>query len=71
MNEPTRADLILKNGRITTLDRGKPEATDLAVKDRRIIAIDNAESFQNGPNTKVVDLKGRRLIPGLNDSPPT
>ena len=61
-------DLILHNGRITTLDPKYPEATNLAVKDGRIIGVDDAEEYQHGPDTKVIDLKGRRVIPGLNDS---
>ena len=61
-------DLILHNGRITTLDPKYPEATNLAVKDGRIIGVDDAEEYQPGPDTKVIDLKGRRVIPGLNDS---
>lgn len=61
-------DLILSNGRITTLTPNHPEATTLAIKDGRIIGVDNPEAFPPGPETKVIDLKGRRVIPGLNDS---
>src|SRR5258708_2292780 len=63
-----KADLILTTGRISTLDPKNPEATNLAVKDGRIIGVDDAEEYQPGPDTKVIDLKGRRVIPGLNDS---
>src|SRR2546423_11546077 len=68
MNSKTAADLILNNGRITTLDRQRSEATNLAVKDGRIIGVNDAEEYQRGSNTKIIDLKGRRVIPGLNDS---
>ncbi|HEY0258034.1 MAG TPA: amidohydrolase [Candidatus Methylacidiphilales bacterium] len=61
-------DLILKNGRITTLDRQRPEAKEVVVSGGRIVGIDNAFEFQAGPETKVVDLGGRRVIPGLYDS---
>src|SRR5688572_12613204 len=64
----THPDLILENGRITTLDAVKPEVTNMAVKDGKILGVRNAEQFQRGPETKVIDLKGRRVIPGLNDS---
>ncbi|MGH7994549.1 MAG: amidohydrolase, partial [Limisphaerales bacterium] len=64
----TSADLILHNGRITTLDPKYPEAANLAVKDGRIAGVDDAEEYERGPATKVIDLKGRRVIPGLNDS---
>jgi predicted amidohydrolase YtcJ len=62
------ADLILYNGRITTLDPKSPEAANVAVKDGRIIGVDEAEEYERGPQTKTIDLKGRRVIPGLNDS---
>src|SRR5947207_1778379 len=68
MNSKTSPDLILQNGRITTLDPQLPEATNLAVKNGRIIGVNDAEKYQCGPNTKTIDLKGRRVIPGLNDS---
>src|SRR6266496_3857589 len=68
MNSKASPDLILHNGRITTLDSQHPEATNLAIKDGRIIGVNDAEEYQRGPNTKVIDLKGRRVIPGLNDS---
>src|SRR5436309_2629090 len=68
MNTSNQADLILHNGRITTLDSKCPEATHLAVKNGRILGVNDAEEYQPGPNTKVIDLKGRRVIPGLNDS---
>jgi len=62
------ADIILHNGRITTLDPRHPEAKNLAIKDGRIVGVDDAESYERGPETKVIDLRGRRVIPGLNDS---
>jgi len=30
--------------------------------------VDDAEEYQRGPATKVIDLQGRRVVPGLNDS---
>jgi predicted amidohydrolase YtcJ len=62
------ADLIVYNGKITTLDPRYPNAQNAAIKDGRIIGVDDAEAYQRGPNTRVIDLKGRRVIPGLNDS---
>src|SRR6058998_1507266 len=68
MNSKTAPDLILHNGRITTLDPQHPEASNLVVKDGRIVGVDDQEQYQRGPDTTVIDLKGRRVIPGLNDS---
>src|SRR6202023_2090034 len=62
------ADLILQNGHVSTLDPKHPEAKEVIIADGRIAGVDNAAEFQRGPNTKVIDLKGRRVIPGLNDS---
>ncbi|MDI1444323.1 amidohydrolase [Polyangium sp. 6x1] len=64
----TTADLILHNGRITTLDPSHPEAKEVVVVGGRIAGVDNASQFERGPATKVVDLGGRRVIPGLYDS---
>src|SRR4026207_1345316 len=68
MNSKPTPDLILHDGKITTLDSKYPEATNLAIKDGRIIGVDDAESYERRPDTKVIDLKGRRVITGLNDS---
>lgn len=64
------ADLILMNGRLTTLDPAIPDATALAIKNGRIVAVgsDKAVMAQKTDATTVIDLRGRRAIPGLNDS---
>ena len=55
--KPT-ANLILQNGHITTLDPKHPEAKEVIIAEGRIAGVDNAEDFQSGPETKVVDLTG-------------
>lgn len=62
------ADLILYNGRIATLDPKAPRASNLAIKEGRIIGVDDAEAYQRGPETREIDLHGHTVIPGLNDS---
>lgn len=62
------AQLILKNGRIATLDPQHPEAREIVIADGKIAGLDNASDFTAAPDTKVIDLQGRRVIPGLNDS---
>jgi len=62
------ADLILQNGHVRTLDPKHPEAKEVIITDGRIAGVDNAAEFERGPDTKVIDLKGRRVIPGLYDS---
>ncbi len=63
-------DLILRNGRITTLDPSNPEATAIAIRDGHVAAVgEEAEIMPLAENgTIVVDVGGRRVIPGLNDS---
>ncbi|MEL7466970.1 MAG: amidohydrolase [Pseudomonadota bacterium] len=64
------ADLVLLNGRITTMDPARPEATALAIRDGMFTAVgsDDEVRSQIGQFTQVIDAKGQRVIPGLNDS---
>lgn len=66
----TLPDTVLFNGKITTLDAAKPEVSAIALKDGLVAAIgSDAEMLKiAGPHTKQIDLKGKRTIPGLNDS---
>jgi predicted amidohydrolase YtcJ len=63
-------DLILTNGRFTTLDPATPEPEAVAVTDGRFGAVGAARDVlpTAGPQTRVIDLGGRRAIPGLIDS---
>ena len=64
------ADLILHHGLITTLDRSNPAATAVAIKDGKFLAVGHDAEIMAlaGPNTKVIDLKGKRVLPGLIDN---
>src|SRR5262245_34646580 len=64
------ADVILFNGKITTLDRQTPEAEALAIRDGRFLGAGSNQEIMrfSGPSTQRIDLKGRRVIPGLIDS---
>ena len=68
--EKNVADTILRNGIITTLDPQKPEVSAIALKDGRVLGIgDDKEIMQLAADqTRVIDLAGKRVIPGLNDS---
>jgi predicted amidohydrolase YtcJ len=71
MNLQPVPDLILHNGRVTTLAPKRPEANSLAIKDGRILSVGDAADaagYERGPETRVIGLKGRRVIPGLDDS---
>src|SRR6201997_4809783 len=63
-------DLILHRGLFTTLDRGKPTASAVAIKDGAFTSVghDNEVMKLAGPSTSIIDLKGRRILPGLIDN---
>ncbi len=62
-------ELLLHNGKITTLDAAHPEASAVAIAGGRITATGGEELLATATEkTQRIDLKGRRVIPGLNDS---
>jgi len=65
-----RADTILLNGRIITVDQRFSVAEAIAIRGGRIAAVGkNADVLEHqGPGTKVIDLKKRTVIPGLIDN---
>src|SRR5262245_64963104 len=64
------ADWILQNGRIITLDRRRPAATALAITAGRIVATGGQPDVRGlkDRRTRVVDLAGATVIPGLVDA---
>ncbi|MEN3952893.1 amidohydrolase [Iodidimonas sp. SYSU 1G8] len=63
-------DLILVNGKFTTLDRANPRADAVAVRAGRFLAVGDEKSVRAAaaPDARIIDLGGRRAIPGLIDS---
>ena len=63
-------DFVFLDGKITTLDRAKPEAQALAIKDGRITAVGSDREIGPlaGPSTKKIELGKQRVVPGLIDS---
>jgi predicted amidohydrolase YtcJ len=63
-------DLILRNGRVTTLDAGRLSAQAIAIQDGLVRATGSDAEIMPlaGTDTTIIDLGGRRVIPGLNDS---
>jgi predicted amidohydrolase YtcJ len=63
-------DLIFHRGLFTTLDRANPTASAVAITGGKFTAVgrDHEVMPLAGPNTKIVDLKGRRILPGLIDN---
>jgi predicted amidohydrolase YtcJ len=61
------ADLVLRNGRVVTVDSAQPEAQAVAIRGHSIVAVgSNAEiGAYVGTGTEVIDLAGRLVIPGF------
>jgi predicted amidohydrolase YtcJ len=64
------ADVVFLNGPIVTVDERHPTAEAVAVRGDRIarVGIRDEVTDEIGPATRVVDLAGRALLPGLNDN---
>jgi predicted amidohydrolase YtcJ len=64
------ADMAIVNGRVHTLDRYDHVADGLAVRGGRVVAIGTRAEIDHatGPGTRVIDLAGRTVVPGIIDS---
>ena len=64
------ADLILINGRIWTVNPAAPRAEGVACAGGRIVAVGTSAEIRTwaGPKTTVIDLAGKLVLPGFNDS---
>ncbi|MGL4554674.1 MAG: amidohydrolase, partial [Gemmataceae bacterium] len=67
---PLTADLVLTGGTVWTGGARAPEAAAVAVRGGRVVAVGTDATVKSlvGPGTKVIDLKGRRVVPGFHDS---
>src|SRR5437867_9829578 len=61
------ATLVLHKGRISTVDDAKPEAQALAARGDTLVAVGTDEEIAPyiAPRTRVIDLQGRRAVPGF------
>ena len=64
------ADMVVRNAKVTTIDPRLPSAEAFAIKDGLFsrVGANSAVADLIGPDTKVIDAKGHRVIPGLHDS---
>ena len=64
------ADLVLRGGRIVTVDEAVPEARAMAVADGRVVALGDERDIDRwvGPETEVIELDGRTAVPGFIES---
>lgn len=65
-----QAELVLFNGNLITVDHRFPMASAAAVAQGRFLAVGRDDEIKPliGPGTRVVDLEGRTVLPGINDS---
>jgi predicted amidohydrolase YtcJ len=64
---PTPADLVIRGGKIVTLDARNPEAQALAARNGAIVAVGSTADVNRfvGPATQVIELNGQLAIPGF------
>lgn len=64
------ADMILRNGTIHTVNTASPRAQAVAIRGDRFLVVgdDAAVMRAAGPDTQVIDLAGRTIVPGLIDT---
>lgn len=64
------ADLVIINANVRTMDKANPRAEAVAVADGRIVAVGTSQTIKSfaGKTAKVIDAKGKLLIPGFNDA---
>jgi predicted amidohydrolase YtcJ len=68
--QPERPDLVLLGGRVLTVDSVNRVAEAIAIRGERIVAVGRTATVRAlaGPRTRVVDLRGRTVTPGLIDA---
>src|SRR6267143_941560 len=66
----TSADVVFKNGNIYTANERQPKAEAIAVRGDRIIFVGSNRDAQQyvGGNTRVIDLNGKTMVPGMTDA---
>ncbi len=64
---PEPADLVVLGGRVITMDPDRPQATALATRGQRIVAVGSEAEIRTliGPSTEVLDMGGAVAVPGL------
>jgi predicted amidohydrolase YtcJ len=67
---PVKADLVLRNAKVWTVDPSNPEAQAVAVWGERILAVGTDAEIDPliGPETQVMDLGHRLVLPGFSDN---
>lgn len=70
-NQSEKAELVIINGKILTMDDNNPSAQAIAIKDEKIIAVGSTSEIMKliqKDSTRIIDAMGRLVIPGFNDA---
>jgi predicted amidohydrolase YtcJ len=70
-SDPNSPDLVLLSGKILTMDCRSTVAEAVAIRDGKILAVGTTAAIKPlvGPQTRVMDLAGKSVVPGLIDTP--
>jgi predicted amidohydrolase YtcJ len=70
-NKKEKADLVILNGKVLTIDKDNPLVQAIAIKGEKIIAVGTTKKISglvDKSSTKVIEAGGRLVIPGFNDA---
>ena len=62
------ADMVIKNGKLLNVHTGEIYETEIAIADKVIAAVGHLGENTIGENTKVIDAKGKIMVPGFIDA---
>ena len=64
------ANMLLKSGQVFTMDQRLPQASAVAIRGNEILAVGKDDELEGliNPETQVIDLEGRLVLPGFNDA---
>jgi predicted amidohydrolase YtcJ len=65
------ADLVIHNAKVVTIDSDQRRAEAVAIKGEKIIGVTSnrkIKAYIDEATTKIIDAKGRLMVPGLNDA---
>ena len=66
----SQVETIIRNANVITMDPSRPRAQALAIQNGRFVAVGDDDSVTrlSGPNTKILDLSGKTVLPGFIDA---
>src|SRR5436190_19069467 len=61
-------DTVFVNGKIHTMDDENTVVSAVSIRHGRFVEVGDASSSRHGPDTRVIDLRGRSVVPGIIDN---